>query len=74
MIQPPKKHQSLDLQRKGTVEEDFAKNFMANIIYLQQVISHFRILKFRRLKYLETINPPYVLKADGPHIWCVNNR
>ena len=47
--------------------KDFAKNFMAKYNIPTASYKSFSQAEIQGgLKYLETINPPYVLKADGP--------
>jgi len=65
-----KKTSVIGPSKKGAQLEgskDFAKNFMAKYNIPTASYKSFSQAEIQEgLKYLETINPPYVLKADGP--------
>ena len=65
-----KKTSVIGPSKKGAQLEgskDFAKNFMAKYNIPTANYKSFSQAEIQEgLKYLETINPPYVLKADGP--------
>ena len=65
-----KKTSVIGPSKKGAQLEgskDFAKNFMANYNIPTASYKSFSQAEIQEgLKYLDTINPPYVLKADGP--------